>query len=85
MKKQMCMVKPYYILFKRLGLFAVRLPSLSRGNGLGLWHNFLCFYPCFAWVYFLIKFTLFYNLQKKEIHADDLDDGYKVVTSETKE
>ena len=30
----MCMVKPCYILAKRLGLFAVRLPSLSWGNGL---------------------------------------------------
>ena len=28
-KKQMCTVKPCYILAKRLGLFAVRLPSLS--------------------------------------------------------
>ena len=25
---------------ERFGLFAVRLPSLPRGNGLGLWHNF---------------------------------------------
>ena len=32
MKKQMCTVKPYYILAEKLGLFAMRLPSLSQGN-----------------------------------------------------
>ena len=30
----MCTVKLYYILAERFGLFAVRLPSLSGGNGL---------------------------------------------------
>ena len=35
-----CAVKLYHILNERFGPIAVRLPSLSRGNGLGLWHNF---------------------------------------------
>ena len=40
-KKQMCTVKLYYILVKRFGLFAMRLPSLSQGKWtVGLWHNF---------------------------------------------
>ena len=54
-KKQMCMVKPYYILAERFGLFAVRLSSLSWGKGLlgcgitfdifthGLHGSFFCF------------------------------------------
>ena len=40
-EEQMCTVKPYYILAKRFGLFAMRLPSLSWGKWtVGLWHNF---------------------------------------------
>ena len=30
----MCAVKPYHVLAERCGLFAVRHPSLSPGNGL---------------------------------------------------
>ena len=41
MKKQMCTVKPYYILAERFGLFAMSLSSLSWGKwAVGLWHNF---------------------------------------------
>ena len=79
----MCTVKPCYILAERLGLFAMRLPSLSRGNGLGLWHNFLCFLPMFCTGLFFLLYFIIYK--RKEIHADDLDNGYKVVTSEMEE
>ena len=73
----MCTVKPYHILDERFGLFAIRLPSLSQGNGLGLWHNFDIFTHVFCMGHF------FYNFIKKYIHAeiihhDDLDEGYKV-------
>ena len=68
---------------KDLGLFAVRLPSLSQGNGLGLWHNFWYFYPCFAQVYIflLIIMTIFI---KQDIHGGDLQDGYNVVAEKIK-
>ena len=55
----MCMVKPYYILAKRFGLFAVRLPSLSQGKWtVGLWHNFDIFTHgkariIFVWFYYI--------------------------------
>ena len=32
----MCMVKPHYISAEKFGLFAMRLPSLSRGKWTGL-------------------------------------------------
>ena len=32
MEKQICTVKPYYILAKRFGLFAMRLPSFLGGE-----------------------------------------------------
>ena len=76
----MCIVKLCYILTKRLGLFAMRLPSLSWGNGLGLWHNFGYFYPCFAQVYFLFALFFFATIQqKRKCTDDDLIDGYNVA------
>ena len=80
----MCTVKPYCILAKRFGLFAMRLPSLSRGKWtVGLWHNFGYFYPClhgslfFCLLYFNLQFT---KIKEKKIHADNLDDGYNIAT-----
>ena len=70
----MCMVKPYYILFERLGLFAMRLPSLSQGKGLlgcGITFDIFTHVLHGSLFYFII-----YNIKKrkKKIHGDDLDD-----------
>ena len=81
------MVKLYYILAERLGLFAVRLPSLSRGIGLlgcGITFDILpMVYMVTFFVCLLITFTK-KRKKRKKIHADDLDDGYNVVRSEMK-
>ena len=63
--KQMCTVKPYYILFERLRLFAVRLPSLSVGNGLlGCGITFDIFaHVLHGSIIFVFFNILFYNLQ----------------------
>ena len=75
----MCTVKPYHILNEGFGLVAVRLPSLSRGNGLGLWHNFRYFYPClytgFTQVYYN---TSIHTKKKKKNTSGDLGEGYNV-------
>ena len=70
---------------ERLGLFAVRLPSLPQGNGLGLWHNFVYFYPCLTRVVVLnlLKYIRIHaDILKKNIyiHNDVLDEGYNVVS-----
>ena len=55
----MCMVKPYYILAKRFGLFAMRLPSLSWGKWtVGLWPN-LIFLPMFCMGHFFVLLYLY--------------------------
>ena len=56
----MCTVKPYYISAKRFGLFAVRLPSLSRGNGLGYGITFDIFTHNLHGSYFEILLILHY-------------------------
>ena len=71
----MCTVKPYHILNEGFGLVAVRLPSLFRGNGFGLWHNFIYFYP-----YLYTGFTqVYYNTSiYKKNTSGDLGEGYNV-------
>ena len=72
----MCTVKPYHILAERFGLFAVRLPSLSRGKwtwGCGITLD--TFYPCLHRSCFKFINIMTYI---DEIHHDDLDDGYNV-------
>ena len=70
----MCTVKPYHILAKRFGHFAVRLPSLSQGKWTWVVAQLLIFLPMF---YTGCKFI---NIMTyiEEIHHDDLDDGYNV-------
>ena len=77
----MCTVKPYYILAERFRLSAVRLPSLSWGNGLlGSGITFDVFPHVFCTGRF---FLLFINIiYKNKIHVDDLEDGYNVAAEE---
>ena len=79
----MCTVKLYYILFERLELFAIRLPSLSRGNellGCGITFDIFTHVLCGSFLS-LIFYFIIYNIKKrKKIHGDDLDGGYKVVS-----
>ena len=92
MKKEMCTVKPYYIfsrkkcvrlsciifLAERFRLFAMRLPSLSRGNGLlGCGITFDIFTHV---LHGSFLFALLLQLYKKcKCTNDDLVDGYNVA------
>ena len=62
MKKRMCTAKPYHIFAERFGIFAVRYPSLSQGNGLlGCGIIFDIFTHVFTGLFFFefINITLF--------------------------
>ena len=81
----MCTVKPYHILAKRFGLFAVRLPSLSQGNGLlrcGI--TFGIFTHVLHGSRFFFINLLIYLYIKRNIHYGNLEEGYNVIRSETK-
>ena len=74
------MVKPFFVLANGLRLFAVRLPSLSRGmecGDCGITFDILpMFWHGSAFVFFFL-FTSF--VQHYRVHNDDLEDGYKVT------
>ena len=70
----MCTVKPYHILNEGFRTFAVRLPSLSRGEW--TWDCGITF-DIFTHVYYTgrLKFIRIYTYVK-EIQVGDLGDGY---------
>ena len=74
---------------ERFGLFAVRLPSLSRGKmDLGSGITFDIFTHVFHGLCF--KFLLkgvkkIHERKKEKIHYEVLDEGYNVVKAETKQ
>ena len=80
----MCMVKPYYILAGRFGLFAVRLPSLSRGKW--TWGCGITLHICTHDLHGSVSFIKIYkkNTSDIKIHSDALDKGYNVVIAERK-
>ena len=87
MKKRMLTVKPYHILAERFGLFAVRLPSLSRGNGLlgcGITFDILPMFYTGQYFYIFSINLLIYLYIKRNIHYGDLGEGYNVIRSEMK-
>ena len=74
----MCMAKPYHVLAKRFGLFAVRPPSLSRGKwtwGCGITLD--TFTHDIHGSSFFLKFI---NIQQYKIQCNGLGDGYNVAT-----
>ena len=69
MGKQICTVKPCYILAKRLRLFAMRLPSLSWGNGLlGCGITFDIFTHVLHGSFFLFLFCFFFFFATNVAH-----------------
>ena len=75
----MCTVKPCYILAERPRLFAVRLPSLSQGNGLlgcGITFDIFTHVLHRSFFFFFFFATI---VQKRKCTYDDLVDGYNVA------